>query len=70
MWIPSMEIPRKGGNMEIRTKDGMMIYCLPDNARCKLTGRNPESMCECPIFNFDDLGDICVPELCEEYEEE
>lgn len=70
MWIPSMEIPRKGGTMEIWTKDGLMVYCLPDNAKCKLTGKSPEEMYECPVCNFDNYGDICVPALCGEYEEE
>lgn len=57
--------------MKIRTADGViMIYCLPDNARCKCTGKSPEKMDSCPIYNFDDFGEECVPELCEEYEED
>lgn len=55
--------------MDIMTKYGNPIFCLPCRAVCKKTGENPEDMDSCPIFNFDDTGDICVPELCDEYEE-
>lgn len=56
--------------MEIRLPYGTIIHCLPDNARCGCTGESPLEMDKCPIFNFDDLGILCVPELCEEYKEE
>lgn len=55
--------------MNIRTTDGIDIHCLPENARCKIACMNPEKMHECPICNFDDYGDECVPELCDEYYE-
>ncbi|SHK34272.1 hypothetical protein [Hespellia stercorisuis] len=56
--------------MDIKTKCGMNIHCLPDTAKCKESGKNPESMEQCPIYNFDDNGWICVPELCDSYTEE
>lgn len=56
--------------MRIRNSDGVItIYCLPDNAKCRVSGKSPEYMIKCPIYNFDDYGDECVPELCDEYEE-
>lgn len=55
--------------MNIRTATGDCIFCLPDNAKCKQSGKSPAEMNECPIFNFDDYGMECVPELCDEYEE-
>lgn len=55
--------------MEIMTADGIRIYCLPDNARCKCVNASPEMLMECPICNFDYVGNICVPELCHEYTE-
>lgn len=59
----------KGGQMRILTKCGMEIYCLPDTAECGMTEKSPEEMGSCPIYNFDDTGDICVPELCDFYGE-
>ena len=56
--------------MNIRTQWGDKIFCLPDCARCRITGKSPEDMDSCPIINFDDFGDECVPELCDEYEED
>lgn len=56
--------------MNIMTPGGGEIYLVPECVRCKITGQNPVDMDECPICNFDDTGDICVPELCEEYMEE
>ena len=56
--------------MNIRTPDGIKIYCLPDSARCKCTGVSPEVMDRCPIINFDDEGDECCPSLCDEYDED
>lgn len=55
--------------MEIKTKYGDEIFCLPDCAKCKLTSINPHKMDSCPIYNFDDKGDICLPELCNYYTE-
>lgn len=52
---------------EITSKHGDVIFVLPDHAKCKLTGQNPQEMDNCPICNFDDYGCLCVPELCEEY---
>lgn len=56
--------------MNIGTACGVSIDCLPDNAKCKCTGKSPLEMDSCPICNFDDYGNECVPELCDEYEEE
>lgn len=56
--------------MRILTGSGIDIECLPDCGRCKVSGKNPEQMDMCPIYNFDDFGDLCVPELCDEYSEE
>ena len=55
--------------MEIRSMSGLEIDALPECARCGITEENPENMDECPIKNFDNDGEICVPELCEVYEE-
>ena len=55
--------------MEIMTADGIRIFCLPDNAICKQKNTSPEWLWECPMCKFDD-GQICVPELCDEYTEE
>ena len=66
----AVDFIKKGvSRMKIRTREGIEIYCLPDNARCSICNKNPEEMDECPIKNFDDLGLECVPELCEEYTE-
>ena len=54
--------------MEIHIS-GIEVNALPENARCKKTGENPMRMSKCPILNFDDKGQYCVPELCDEYEE-
>ena len=56
--------------MNIKTADGVTIYCLPDNALCKECGKHPSDIDECPAKNFDTLGLECIPELCEEYTEE
>ena len=56
--------------MDVMTKDGIKIYCLPDTAKCKWEDRNPLFIRSCPLYNFDYKGDICVPELCDEYTEE
>ena len=55
--------------MDICTQYGQKIFCLLDNARCKLSGRSPYDMDRCPTCNFDTFGDMCVPELCDKYEE-
>lgn len=55
--------------MNIKTEDGIIIFCLPDCARCKVCGKSPVEIDECPLHKFDVNGDKCVPELCEEYEE-
>lgn len=56
--------------MEVLTECGVQIFCLPDSAKCKVTGENLNLMINCPICNFDDYGEICVPDLCDEYSEE
>lgn len=56
--------------MEIKTKDGIDIYVLPPCAWCKVAKKDIEDMDACPMCNFDDFGDICVPEICEHYTED
>ena len=56
--------------MIIKTIEGIDIYCLPDCARCGMSGENPTDMDECPIGAFDLSGYVCVPDLCDEYSEE
>lgn len=55
--------------MDITTRDGIPIFCLTSRAMCMMTGENPEDMEACPALKFDDDGDLCVPELCEAYDE-
>lgn len=55
--------------MDIYTKDGQIIMCLPDSALCKVAGKSPHDMDKCPL-GFDKYDDcMCIPELCNEYEE-
>ena len=56
--------------MEIRTIDGIAIYCLPDSAVCILSGKTPLLMDECPKRRFDDFGMVCQPGECDFYTEE
>lgn len=57
--------------MNIRTECGDSIYCLPDCARCKISGISPEHMDSCPLYRYDPLrGETCIPESCEEYTED
>lgn len=56
--------------MNIMTESGISIYCLPECARCRVTGRNPELMDVCPNRKYDAFGDICIPDDCIEYEEQ
>ena len=56
--------------MKINTRDGVEIYVLPENAKCIRTGKSPLEMGKCPLCNFDDYGDECVPDVCEYYTEE
>ena len=56
--------------MNIRTMDGIPIYCLPDGARCSCTGKSPEAMTECPICACDMFGLLCIPEICDRYTED
>lgn len=56
--------------MEIRTSEGITIYCLPDNALCKCCGKHPSDIDECPLYKFDPYRQECIVDLCEEYTEE
>lgn len=56
--------------MRIQTVDGVEINVLPETARCLETGMRPEDMNKCPICNFEDEGDICIPDSCTCYTEE
>ena len=55
--------------MEYRTADGMEFFVLPDGARCTYTRKHPDNMSSCPICNFDEYGDICIPDVCGYYYE-
>ena len=57
--------------MKYLTSDGVEFHVLPHNARCQYVGTHPDNLDSCPISirNFDDYGDICVPELCDYYDE-
>ena len=56
--------------MTLLTEDGIEMFVLPSVARCKCANERIEDMPDCPIKNFDDTGDICIPDLCEYYTEE
>ena len=58
------------GVLTLQTADGIKFFCLPDGAKCMVTGDNPENMDRCPMRNFDNHGCICVPESCDKYTEE
>ncbi len=57
-------------NMDIKTLDGIDIYCHPEIAYCKAAGKDIEDISECPIRAFDLAGDICHPDACEYYTED
>lgn len=52
--------------MEIKTFDGITIFCLPDNAVCYASAGciTPEKLTECPLGY-----EICEPEGCANYDE-
>lgn len=54
--------------MKYRTAEGDEYFVLTHNARCQYVRTHPDNLDSCPICNFDD-GDICVPELCDYYDE-
>lgn len=56
--------------MDIKTEYGDDIFCLPPCAWCKVAKKDIEDMDTCPLCNFDDFGDICVPSLCDHYTED
>ena len=52
--------------MEIKTLDGIDIFCLPNNAVCYASNGclSPEILTECPLgYTF------CIPEGCANYDE-
>lgn len=49
---------------------GQGFYCLPEYARCSVSGENPEDMSYCPLCLFDHLGMVCKPGECEYYTED
>lgn len=53
--------------MIIKNKHGMELFCLPSNARCRVTGQNPERMKECPLADLPEEKEECIPEICDEY---
>lgn len=55
--------------MDIKTEYGEDIFCLPPVAFCKIARKDIEDLESCPICNFDDIGDICCPSICEHYTE-
>lgn len=38
-------------------QDGVRIYCLPDDAHCKLCGENPLYLSECPAGEDECSGE-------------
>ena len=56
--------------MNIKTHDGININVLPDCAKCQLTEQHPQDMTECPARYFDFIGDLCIPDLCSDYNED
>ena len=56
--------------MEIRTSEGIQIYCLPDDAKCLADEekRSPEQMDQCPLCTKP-WENICKPETCPQYTE-
>lgn len=59
----------KSTKVVIKTPDGDDVKVLPPYAVCKCTNKSPEQMTMCPISRFDTSGYICVPEICEFYQE-
>lgn len=55
--------------MEYRTGDGVRFDVLPEGARCTYTRKHPDNMDSCPTCNFDDFGNVCVPDVCGYYHE-
>ena len=55
--------------LNVKTPEGQDINVLPNYATCKCTGKSPLDMEMCPINTFDTSGYICVPELCQFYNE-
>ncbi len=55
--------------MIFKTKDGVLFDIVPDTVICKQTEKSPNSMEKCPIKKFDDIGKICMPQLCEFYQD-
>lgn len=55
--------------MIIQTSDYINISILPDDAKCKLSGKSPMDMFECPSREYNFFGEICIPELCKYYTE-
>lgn len=50
--------------MNVKTKDGIDIYCLPECAICQLSDENPLDMEVCPRCQ-----EYCTPDICNEYME-
>lgn len=67
---PDRKAANRYGLLIIKDADGAEILVLPDCARCSATGISPQYMDYCPLYRFDDMGDLCVPKLCDEYREE
>ena len=53
--------------LKIRTTKGVYLPAPPEGAICKRTGQKLKDMTQCPDLNFDNYGEDCVPELCDEY---
>ena len=53
--------------MEIIDAYGDELFMLPDKAKCRCTGENPDYMDECPTGEFEGS---CCPELCDFYTED
>lgn len=56
--------------MYTRDNFGEPLHVLPDCAFCKAERKRLEDFEVCPDRKFDEFGDVCVPGLCENYEED
>lgn len=54
---------------KVMDSKGETVDVVPIGAKCAVTGEYLDEMERCPRCNFDDDGDVCVPDLCDEYYE-
>ena len=56
--------------MIIQTSDGKIINDLPEEAVCLRTGKPVRDMDVCPGAYYDPHGFLCLPEDCDEFQED